>query len=62
MLTFCNGKEPQILASLLDDESSSKKSIYYHIKDKTPCYLQFNNSAIFESNRTGKFTEFFLGI
>ena len=28
MLTFCDGKEPQILASLLDDESTFKKSIY----------------------------------
>lgn len=36
MLTFCDGKEPQILASLLDDESTFKKSIYYHIRDKTP--------------------------
>lgn len=59
MLTFCDGKEPQILASLLDDESTFKKSIYDHIKDKTPWYLQFNNSAIFESNREGKFTELF---
>ena len=59
MLTFCDGKEPQILASLLDDQSTFKKSIYYHIKDKTPWYLQFNNSAIFESNREGKFTELF---
>ena len=59
MLTFCDGKEPQILASLLDDDSNFKKSIYDHIKDKNPWYLQFNNSAIFESNRTGKFTELF---
>ena len=59
MLTFCDGQEPQILASLLDDESLFKKSIYHHIKDKTPWYLQFNNSAIFESNRTGKFIELF---
>jgi len=59
MLTFCDGKEPQILASLLDDDSTFKKSIYDSIKDKTPWYLQFNNSAIFESNRTGKFTELF---
>ncbi len=56
MLTFCDGKEPQILASLLDNESTFKKSIYEHIKDNNPWYLQFNNSAIFESNRTGKFT------
>ena len=59
MLTFCDGKDPQILASFLDDESTFKKSIYPHIKDKEPWYLQFNNSAIFESNRTGKFTELF---
>lgn len=59
MLTFCDGKEPQILASLLDDDSTFKKSIYDHIKDKTPWYLHFNNSAIFESNREGKFTELF---
>ena len=59
MLTFCDGKEPQILASLLDDQSTFKKSIYYHIKDNEPWYLQFNNSAIFESNREGKFTELF---
>ena len=59
MLTFCDGKEPQILASLLDNESTFKKSIYDHIKYNTPWYLQFNNSAIFESNRTGKFTELF---
>ena len=59
MLTFCDGKEPQILASLLDNESTFKKSIYEHIKDNNPWYLQFNNSAIFESNRTGKFTELF---
>lgn len=59
MLTFCDGKEPQILASLLDDESTFKKSIYDHIKINNPWYLQFNNSAIFESNRTGKLTELF---
>ena len=59
MLTFCDGKEPQILASLLDPESTFKKSIYEHIKNNNPWYLQFNNSAIFESNRTGKFTELF---
>ena len=59
MLTFCDGKEPQILASLLDNESTFKKSIYEHIKDNNPWYLRFNNSAIFESNRTGKFTELF---
>jgi len=59
MLTFCDGKEPQILASLLDNESTFKKSIYDHIKNNNPWYLQFNNSAIFESNRTGKFTELF---
>ena len=59
MLTFCDGKEPQILASLLDDESTFKKSIYDHIKNNNPWYLQFNNSAIFESNRSGKFTELF---
>ena len=59
MLTFCDGKEPQILASLLDDDSTFKKSIYDHIKNNNPWYLQFNNSAIFESNRTGKFTELF---
>ena len=59
MLTFCDGKEPQILASFLDDESTFKKTIYPHIKDKSPWYLQFNNSAIFESNREGKFTELF---
>lgn len=59
MLTFCDGKEPQILASLLDKESTFRKSIYDYIKDKEPWYLQFNNSAIFESNRTGKFTELF---
>ena len=59
MLTFSDGKEPQILASLLDDESTFKKSIYDHIKNNNPWYLQFNNSAIFESNRSGKFTELF---
>ena len=59
MLTFCDGKDPQILASLLDNESTFKKSIYDHIKNNSPWYLQFNNSAIFESNRTGKFTELF---
>ena len=59
MLTFCDGKDPQILASLLDDESTFKKTIYPQIKDRTPWYLQFNNSAIFESNREGKFTELF---
>lgn len=31
----------------------------YHIRDKASWYLQFNNSAIFESNRTGKFTKLF---
>ena len=59
MLTFCDGKEPQILASFLYDESTFKKTIYPHIKDKEPWYLQFNNSAIFEKNRSGKFTELF---
>ena len=59
MITFGDGKEPQILSSFLDNESTFKKSIYDHIKDNNPWYLQFNNSAIFESNRTGKFTELF---
>ena len=35
MLTFCDGKEPQILASF-DDESTFKKSIYDNIKDNNP--------------------------
>ena len=39
MLTFCDGKEPQILAYLLDDESTFKKSIYIHIKMNNPWYL-----------------------
>jgi len=30
-----------------------------HIKYNNPWYLHFNNSAIFENNRTGKFTELF---
>ena len=59
MLTFCDGKEPQIIASFMDEESTFKKTIYPQIKDKSPWYLQFNNSAIFESNRDGKFTELF---
>lgn len=59
MITFADGKEPQILAALLDNDSIFKQSIYDHIKDKNPWHLQFNNSAIFESNRTGKFTELF---
>ena len=50
------------LKSLLDDESTFKKSIYDHIKMNNPWFLQFNNSAIFESNRSGKFTELFLDL
>ena len=45
------------MRTLLDNESTFIKSIYDHIKYNSPWYLQFNNSAIFESNRTGKFTE-----
>jgi len=58
-MTFCDLQEPLILTSFLGDESIFKKLIYPHIKDKNSWYLQFNNSTIFESNRTGKFTELF---
>ena len=59
MLTFCDGKKPQFLSALLDSNSIFRKSIYDHIKEKDPWYLEFNNSAIFEGNRQGKFTELF---
>lgn len=59
MLTFCDGKEQQILASLLDEKTIFKKSIYDHIKDKSPWYLQFNNQAILESNRKGNLQNYF---
>ena len=59
MITFSDGKKPLILASLLDNESIFKKSIYDHIKNNNPWYLRFNNSAIFESDRTEKQAELY---
>lgn len=59
MITFSDGKKPLILASLLDNESIFKKSIYDHIKNNNPWYLRFNNSVIFESDRTEKQAEYY---
>ena len=55
MLTFCDGKEPQIIAAL-----KSKDSIFYKILPhlQNPWYLKFNNSAIFATVKD-KFTEMF---
>ena len=57
MLTFCDGISNSYI--FFGWWFSFKKSIYPHIKDKIPWYLQFNNKAIFETNTIGKFTELF---
>ena len=55
MLTFCDGKEPQIIDAL-----KSKDSMFYTILPhlQEPWYLKFNNSAIFATIKD-KFTEMF---
>ena len=55
MLTFCDGKEPQIIAAFKKEESLSKKILPFL---QEPWYLKFNNSAIFASVKD-KFTEMF---
>ena len=54
MLTFCDGREPQIINELKNE------SIFYKILPylQNPWYLKFNNSAIFTSSKD-KFTELF---
>ena len=56
MLTFCDGGNPQVIASL-EDPNCVFSNVIPHIKK--PWYFKFNNSAIFSSNREDEFTKMF---
>ena len=54
ILTFCEGREPQIIDELKNE------SIFYNILPylQNPWYIKFNNSTIFSSSKD-KFSEMF---
>ncbi|GAB1226167.1 hypothetical protein ENUP19_0277G0003 [Entamoeba nuttalli] len=56
MLTFCDGKTPQVINAL-----QSKDCIFSTIIPEidNPWYLKFNNSAIYDDNTEDKFTQMF---
>ena len=56
LLTFCDGRIPQIVDALEDSNSVLSKLIPCLNK---PWYLKFNNSAIFNDNLEEKFTKMF---
>ena len=56
MLTFCDGKEPQIVAALKEKDSIFDK-IIPHIKGNW--YYKFNNSAIYSDDVDDEFTQMF---
>ena len=56
MLTFCDGKEPQIVPALKEEGSIFDK-IIPHIKGNW--YYKFNNSAIYSDDVNDKFTQMF---
>ncbi|BFU21273.1 Zeta toxin/Type II/IV secretion system protein/Elongation factor Tu GTP binding domain/Septin/AIG1 family/50S ribosome-binding GTPase, putative [Entamoeba histolytica] len=56
MLTFCDGKKPQVINAL-----ESKECIFSTIIPEidNPWYLKFNNSAIYDDNTEDEFTQMF---
>ena len=56
MLTFCDGKEPQIVAALKEKDSIFDK-IIPHIKGNW--YYKFNNSAIYSDDINDEFIQMF---
>ena len=56
MLTFCDGKEPQIVTALKEKDSIFDK-IIPHIKGNW--YYKFNNSAIYSDDINDEFTQMF---
>ena len=56
MLTFCDGKEPQIVPALKEEGSIFDK-IIPHIKGNW--YYKFNNSAIYSDDVNDEFTQMF---
>ena len=56
MLTFCDGKEPQIVPALKEEGSIFDK-IIPHIKGNW--YYKFNNSAIYSDDINDEFTQMF---
>ncbi|GAB1219489.1 hypothetical protein ENUP19_0036G0064 [Entamoeba nuttalli] len=56
MITFCDGKTPQVINSL-----QSKECIFSTIIPEidSPWYLKFNNSAIYDDNTEDEFTQMF---
>ncbi|BFU24139.1 hypothetical protein conserved [Entamoeba histolytica] len=56
MLTFCDGKKPQVINAL-----QSKECIFSTIIPEidNPWYLKFNNSAIYDDNTEDEFTQMF---
>lgn len=57
IFTINDIKHPLIKNFLLDNDSSFRKSIYNHIKDNEPWYLQFDISAIFKNDRNREYTK-----
>ncbi|EDR25044.1 hypothetical protein, conserved [Entamoeba dispar SAW760] len=57
MLTFCDGKPPQVINAL-----QSKECVFSTIipEINEPWYLKFNNSAIYDDNTGDLFTQMFL--
>ena len=56
MLTFCDGKEPQIVTALKEEGSIFDKIIPYI---KGSWYFKFNNSAIYSDDIDDEFTQMF---
>ncbi|BFU24924.1 hypothetical protein conserved [Entamoeba histolytica] len=56
MLTFCDGKTPQVINAL-----QSKECVFSTIIPEidSPWYLKFNNSAIYDDNTEDEFTQMF---
>ena len=57
MLTFCDGGKPNIIEPLQDKNCPFSKIIQLYPNDNW--YYKFNNSAIFEDNRSDEFTKMF---
>ena len=57
MLTFCDGGKPNIIEPLQEKNCPFSKIIQLYKHDNW--YYKFNNSAIFEDNRSDEFTKMF---
>ena len=59
MITFCDGREPQVVTPLEHPNCIFSSIIPYLNK---PWYYKFNNSAIFSKDRVNEFTEMFFNL